>query len=216
MDYKIIDMDNYYRKDIFRHFSQDCKCSFAVTARVDVTDLKAFSKHTDTSFYLNFLYVLSRTLNSREDYRFYWDYPTHQMRLYDKINPTQYVFHDDTQTITVVYSEYFADYKTFYSAAKADLEKAKATRDYGLDEANHPNWFDASSLPWLSFDSMTVELPDGYLYFNPIVNWGKFREENGRLMMPVAIRLNHASADGFLAANFYRTLEKEIADLCGQ
>ena len=63
---------------------------------------------------------------------------------------------------------------------------------------------------------MTVELPDGYLYFNPIVNWGKFREENARLMMPVAIRLNHASADGYLAALFYRVLEKEIAALCTQ
>ena len=42
------------------------------------------------------------------------------------------------------------------------------------------------------------------------------REENGRLMMPVAIRLNHASADGFLAALFYKTLEKEIAQLTAQ
>ncbi|MBQ1536600.1 MAG: chloramphenicol acetyltransferase [Ruminococcus sp.] len=216
MCYKIIDMNSYYRKDIFNHFSVDCKCSFAVTARVDVTDLKDFSKRTGTSFYLNFLYVLSKTLNSREDYRFYWDYQTRQMRLYDRINPRQYVFHEDTETITVVYSEYFDDYKTFYNAAKADLEKGKSTREYGLDDAAHPNWFDASSLPWLSFDSMTVELPDGYLYFNPIVNWGKFREENGRLMMPVAIRLNHASADGFLAALFYKNLEKEISGLCEQ
>ena len=46
MDYKVVDMNSYYRKDIFRHFSDDCKCSFAVTARVDVTELKAFSKKT--------------------------------------------------------------------------------------------------------------------------------------------------------------------------
>ena len=214
MDHKVIDLENYYRKDIFRHFSDDCKCSFAVTARVDVTQLKDFSKRTGTSFYLNFLYVLTKTLNSRDDYRFFWNYQTGELWLFDKINPRQYVFHEDTETITVVYSEYHEDYKTFYIKAKADLDRAKATRDYGLDEQDHPNWFDASSLPWLSFDSMTVELPDGYLYFNPIVNWGKFREENGRLMMPVAFRLNHASADGFLAALFYRTLEKEIAALC--
>ena len=216
MNYKVIDINDYYRKDIFRHFSDDCKCSFAVTARVDVTDLKAFSKRTETSFYLNFLYVLTKTLNSRDDYRLFYDYPTQQLRLYDKLNPRHFVFHEDTETITVVYSEYDEDYKTFYQKAKADLDKAKAAREYGLDEQSHPNWFDASSLPWLSFDSMTVELPDGYLYFNPIVNWGKFREENGRLMMPVAIRLNHASSDGFLAAAFYRTLEKEIAQLTAQ
>ena len=141
MDHKVIDLENYYRKDIFRHFSDDCKCSFAVTARVDVTQLKDFSKRTGTSFYLNFLYVLTKTLNSRDDYRFFWNYQTGELWLFDKINPRQYVFHEDTETITVVYSEYHEDYKTFYIKAKADLDRAKATRDYGLDEQDHPNWF---------------------------------------------------------------------------
>ena len=59
--------------------------------------------------------------------------------------------------------------------------------------------------------TLNVELPDGYLHFAPIVNWGKYREENGRLMMPVSVRLNHAIADGFLVANVYRLLEKELA-----
>ena len=53
--------------------------------------------------------------------------------------------------------------------------------------------------------------PDGYLHFPPIVNWVKYREENGRLMMPVTIRLNHAVADGFLVANVFRLLGKETA-----
>ena len=57
---------------------------------------------------------------------------------------------------------------------------------------------------------MNIELPDGFLFFAPIVNWGKYREENGRLMMPVSVRLNHAIADGYLVANVFRLLEKEI------
>ena len=40
---------------------------------------------------------------------------------------------------------------------------------------------------------------------------GRYREENGRLMIPVSVRLNHAIADGFLVTNVYRLLEKEIA-----
>lgn len=30
-------------------------------------------------------------------------------------------------------------------------------------------------------------------------------------MMPLTVRMNHAIADGFLIANVYRLLEKEIA-----
>ena len=210
MNYKVIDKETYYRKGVFRHFSEDCKCSASVTARIDVTDLVRHSRETGTKFYLNFLYLLSKVLNSREDYRMGYLWQTDELICYDVINPVQYVFHEDTETFTLVYTKYDTDHEKFHAAALADLEAAKNTREYGLDAANHPNWFDASFIPWLSYDSLHLELPDGYLYFAPIVNWGKYREENGRLLMPVTVRLNHAVADGFLIANVFRLLEKEI------
>ncbi len=148
MNYKVIDREKYYRKGVFRHFSEDCKCSASITARIDVTELAAYSRHTGTKF---------------------------------------------------------------YAAACRDVEEAKKTREYGLDLENHPNWFDASFISWLSYDSLNIELPDGYLFFAPIINWGKYREENGRLVMPVTVRMNHAIADGFLIANVFRLLEQEIA-----
>ena len=210
MNYKVIDKETYYRKGVFRHFSEDCKCSTSMTARLDVTELVAHSKKTNTKFYINFLYLLSKVLNSRDDYKMAYLWQTQELICYDVVHPTQYVFHEDTETFTLVYSEYNEDYKTFYANAFADVEKAKQTREYGLDMANHPNWFDASYISWLSYDSLNVELPDGYLYFLPIVNWGRYREENGRLQMPVTVRLNHAIADGFLVANVYRLLQQEI------
>ena len=141
---------------------------------------------------------------------------TEELVCYDVINPTQYIFHDDTETFTLVYTEYCADYAAFYSNALQDVEQAKKTREYGLDMENHPNWFDASCIPWLSYDSLHVELPDGYLFFAPIVNWGKYRRENGRLLMPVTVRLNHAIADGYLVANVYRLLQQEIQSFVQQ
>lgn len=209
MNYKTIDKETYYRKGVFRHFSEDCKCSTSVTARIDVTELAACSKETGTKFYINFLYILSKVLNSREDYRMGYLWKTDELICYDVINPTQYVFHEDTETCTPVYTFYSEDYVTFCKNALSDLEKAKKTREYGLDTENHPNWFDASYISWLSYDSLNIELPDGYLFFAPIVNWGRYREENGRLLMPVTVRLNHAIADGFLIANVFRLLQKE-------
>ena len=51
-NYRIIDRETYYRKGVFRHFSEDCKCSTSMTARVDVTDLVTWSKQTGTKFYV--------------------------------------------------------------------------------------------------------------------------------------------------------------------
>jgi chloramphenicol O-acetyltransferase type A len=48
MNYKVIDRETYYRKGVFRHFSEDCKCSTSITARIDVTDLVTYSKNNGT------------------------------------------------------------------------------------------------------------------------------------------------------------------------
>lgn len=207
--YKVIDRDTYYRRGVFRHFSEDCKCSVSMTARIDVTDLVRSCRERGSRFYLDFLYILTKVLNSREDYRMGYIWQTGELICYDVINPTQYVFHEDTETCTPVYSYWFEDYGSFYACALDDIEKAKQTRDYLLDAENHPNWFDASYISWLSYDSANIELPDGYLYLLPIINWGRYREENGRLMMPLTVRLNHAAADGYLIANVFRLIEKE-------
>ena len=213
-NYRVIDKDTYYRKGVFRHFSEDCKCSTSITSRIDVTELVAYSKKCGTKFYLNFLYILTKVLNSRDDYRMGYLWKTDELICYDVINPTQYVFHEDTETCTPVYTTYSADYNEFYRNAKEDVERAKQSREYGLDMANHPNWFDASYISWLSYDSLNIELPDGYLFFAPIVNWGKYRMENDRLVMPMSVRLNHAIADGYLVANVFRLVQQEIEIFC--
>ena len=98
--------------------------------------------------------------------------------------------------------------------ALEDMEKGKMINEYSLDAENHPNWFDASYISWLSYDSLNLELPDGYLYFQPIINWGRYRQENDRLMMPVTVRMNHAIADGYLVSQVFILLEKEIKAFC--
>ncbi len=210
MDYKIVDKEKYYRKGVYRHFTEDCGCATSITSRIDVTDLVSYSKKTGTKFYINFLYLLSKVMNSRDDYRMVYHWQTGDLVCYDVIHPTQYVFHEDTETCTPVYTKYHPDYRVFYASALKDVEEAKKTRDYGLDMANHPNWFDASYISWISYDSLNIELTDSKMHFVPIIHWGKYREENGRLVMPVSVRLNHAIADGFLVANVFRLLDAEI------
>ena len=208
MEYKVVNMESYRWKDMFRHFSQDCLCSCSITNKVDVTKLVAYSKNTGTKFYTNFLYLLSKVLNSRDDYKLAWQ--SDKLICYDKINPEHYVFHDDTETFTVVYTEFDYDYEKFYANASEDIERAKNTREYGLDMKNHPNWFNASYISWLSYESLNIELPNGYLYFMPIINWGRYSVDNDKFMLPLTVRMNHAIADGYLISLVFKKLEEEI------
>ena len=212
MNYKIVDKNRYYRKDTYRRFTEDCKCSASISARLDVTDLAAFSKENGTSFYINFLFILTKALNSRDDYKMDYRYKTDELVCYDVINPTHYVFRQDNETCTPVYSRYCEDYKSFYENVNADIEKAKRSNEPAVYDESHPNWFDASYLPWISYDSLHMELPDGYLYFPPVVHWGRYREENGRLMMPVTVRMNHAIADGYIISKVFDLLQKGMKE----
>ena len=208
--YRILDLETYYRKDIYRRFTQVARSSVSITHRIDVTDLVEHSQRSGTKFYINFLYLLAKVLNSREDYRMGYLWQTDQVVIYDRINPCQYVFHEDSETCTPVYTEYNPDYRAFYEACKADIETAKQTRGFLFDMEHHPNWFDASYIPWVSYDSLHVELPDGYLYYQPIINWGKYEEIGARMMMPVTVRMNHAVADGYLISKVFLLLEEEM------
>ena len=210
-NYNVIELDTWPRAEMFRHFAQGAKCSVSMTKRVDVTRLYEYSKSTGTRFYLNFLYVLSAALNTRPEYRMYWDWEHERLLCYDKINPMQYVFHPETETYSVVYTEYDDDYGTFYRRAEDDLERGKSMTSFDLHAPGHPNWFDASCIPWIDYDSLNVELPDGYLYLAPIVNWGKYVREGERLLMPLTVRMNHAIADGYLISQVFLTVRR-LAD----
>lgn len=214
--YTIVDTDTYYRSGVFRHFTEDAKCSVSMTARIDVTAMRECVERTQRSFYVSFVYLLAKVLNSRADYRMGYLWHSDQLVCWDRINPTHYVFFPDKEICTPVYTEYDPDYQQFCERMHKDIEAAKARGTYGLDEASHPNWFDASYIPWISYDSLNIELPDGFLYFNPIINWGQWREEHGALLMPVTVRLNHAVADGYLVAQVYRLLKTAMEEFVSE
>lgn len=210
MNYKVIDKETYYKKGMYDRFTKECKCSSSMTARIDVTKLYEVSKKSNTKFYINFLYILSKVLNSKDDYKLNYLWESEELICYDQINPTQYIFHEEDETCTPVYTTYYEDYNKFYNEALKDIEEGKKIKGSKFESNEHPNWFDASYISFVSYDSLNVELPDGYFYFLPIINWGKYREENGKFMMPVTVRMNHATADGFCISRVFKMLEDEI------
>ena len=97
--YKKLDLDTYYRKGVYERFTKVARCSVSITGRIDVTGLYEYSKRTGTKFYINFLYLLAKVMNSREDYRMAYLWQSDEVIVYDRINPCQYVFNEATENI---------------------------------------------------------------------------------------------------------------------
>ena len=101
------------------------------------------------------------------------------------------------------------DFAEFSKNCREDIERAKRSNIQAVPCGE--NVFEVSCIPWRHFTSVGVERRNCASLL-PIVCWGKFREVGGRVMMPLSVQVNHASADGFHIARFINETEK----LCGE
>ena len=62
-------------------------------------------------------------------------------------------------------------------------------------------------MPWASFRSLHLELPEANDYLLPIFTLGRYREENGRTLLPLAMQVHHGVTDGFHVGRFFNRLQ---------
>ena len=77
--------------------------------------------------------------------------------------------------------------------------------DYGT-----ANTFDVSMIPWFTFTSFNLNIFGDGRYLLPIFTMGKWVEQNGRRMLPLAIQVHHAVCDGYHVGQFVECLQTMI------
>ena len=90
-------------------------------------------------------------------------------------------------------------------------ERARACRGiFGrAGEVPPPNAYTVSCLPWVSFDHFAVHSYENKPYYFPSLEAGRFREEQGRTLMPLSITCHHAATDGYHISRFLERLQQE-------
>ncbi len=76
------------------------------------------------------------------------------------------------------------------------------------------NTFPVSMLPWASFQGFNLNLQKDYDFLLPIFTMGKYQEENGRPLLPLAVQVHHGECDGFHLCRFVNGLQ-ELLDRTG-
>lgn len=72
------------------------------------------------------------------------------------------------------------------------------------------NSFTVSMIPWATFEGFNLNLPKEYDYLKPVFTMGKYYQETGRILMPLAIQVHHAVCDGFHVCRFIDELQELI------
>ena len=207
MGFQKIDYGTWPRRPYFEHYHRDVPCWYSMTADVDITALLPRLRGSGLRFYPSVIHGISRMVNADPALRMAMD-ETGTIGVYDRVDPTYTIFHKDDETFSVLWTAYQPDLAGFCRAWEADRARYG---DIHAFEARPPEagrgLFNISAVPWTSFRSLHLELPEANDYLLPIFTLGRYREENGRTLLPLAVQVHHGVTDGFHVGRFFSRLQ---------
>ena len=202
MALRLIDMENWERREFYEHFIREVVCSYAITVNLDITALKG------QRLYPAMIWLLTKTVNSLPEFRTVLT--PKGPGIYDSMHPMYTVFNRENKNFSGIWSYYSEDYGEFLKNYTADeAEYSKSTR-YAPKAGTPENSFNISMLPWLEFTAVNINVYDEGKFLLPIFTMGKYFERDGKRLLPLAIQVHHAVCDGYHVGRFVETLQENI------
>ena len=206
MNYRLIDWERYPRRAHFEYFHAMPDPYAGVTAQVELTPFFTVCRRDRLPFFLSFLYCAGRAANA---------VPQLRQRIVDG-RPVEFSTCDTSHTVMREDGTYsycrlncMQPFEDYLPAALTAQAQAKACG--GLDDGEDAlSLLFVSSLPWINYAALRQPTPvpaDS----NPRLTWGRYGEENGKILMPVTLLVNHALVDGSHIAQFYAALDEALA-----
>ncbi len=205
MRYQEIDMASYARKAHFSYFSSLAYPYAGLSAQVEIGRFLRLCKAEKAPFFLSILYEIMQAANAVPEFRqriqngsiieYEWCRSSHTVAL-----------EDGTYCYCTLDAQ--KSRSEFLSYAAPEQERAKSAKCLEDDEDSGDLIF-VSCLPWLHYTSLIQPVPfpaDS----NPRLTWGKYAEENGRVLLPVTVLVHHALIDGRQIADFFEILQSRF------
>ena len=205
MTFTKIDKSNWQRKEYFEHYFSNVPCTYSITVKLNITQIKKKKQ----KLYPAMLYYLTSIVNRHPEFRTTIN-ENGELGIYSEMVPCYTIFHKDTETFSNLWTEYIPNFKDFCIAYENDILNYGEQKGM-LGKPNIPkNSFTISMIPWTTFDGFNLNLQKEYDYLIPIFTMGKYYEENGQILLPLAIQVHHAVCDGFHVCRFVNELQELI------
>lgn len=210
-----IDLAAWSRREHFEHYLRRVPCTYAMTVELDATVFAAALRESPRKTYLAQIWALATVVNAHEEFRMRLAEGRDGPRIpaiWPVVHPMFTVFNPARETFCAVWAPYDSDFGAFHDAAAPLLAEHAAATELFPQGAPPPNVFDVSSIPWASFTGFALDIAENWEHLAPIFTLGKYAEREGRLMLPLAIQVHHAVADGFHTARLIDELQALLAD----
>ncbi|MBQ8206608.1 MAG: hypothetical protein IJZ77_04020 [Bacilli bacterium] len=212
--YKVLKVEDLKNQSQYRWFKTFTNPCYGLNVKMDVTKLIDYCKKTNTSFFINVLYLITTALNSIDEFKI--REVKDEIRLYDSINPTFTVM-TDIQVYENAGFKMVDEYSSFYKIAKETIEKVKKVTSF-KETYNDSTLFDdyyMTCAPWISMESMTHPLCEGNFesLTVPRICWDKYRNENGRMVMLLNITVSHCYIDGYTLSKAFNLIQEKFNEI---
>lgn len=197
------------REDVYRHFMEDAPCTYNFTAETDVTHLRTAAKARGAKFFPALLHCITASVNAFREFRMSFD-AEGQLGYYDSVDPCYTVFHENAKRFSDVWTKFDGDFDVFYARYREDMRQYGGADMKPSKPYEGENLFNVSCIPWASFTGFDLNLQKGYRWLPPIFTVGKYFEREGKLVLPLAVRVHHAVCDGYHVAMFLQDLQRRM------
>jgi len=190
---KLIDIENWNRKEHFHFFSQFSEPFFGITVQVDCSKAYLKAKEKQVSFFLYYLYRALKTANEIDNFKY--RIIDNQVYEFDTVNASPTI-NRPNGTFGFAYMDYSEDEDMFYKKALEEIEKVQNTNSL-LPAISGENVIHFSAVPWINFTSISHARNFSYPDNCPKISFGKMTKDNGIKTMPVSIHVHHGLMDGY-------------------
>ena len=205
MTFTPIDREHLARREYFDHYFSQVPCTYSAVFKLDITKLRQQGR----KLYPTMLYQIAGEVNRWEQFRTALN-SRGQLGVYDQMHPCYTIFHKKSETFSNLWTEYTPDYEAFCQAYQRDMEEYGGNLGMEAKPGTPENTFPVSMLPWASFEGFNLNLQKGYDYLLPIFTMGRYYEENGRTLLPLAVQVHHGVCDGFHLCRFVSGLQARL------
>lgn len=200
-----IDIEKWNRKQHFEHFRKFEDPYLGLIADVDVTHAFKYSKKTGESFFILYFFACMQAVNSIENLKYRIE--AGKVVIYDVIDAGPTIARSDN-TFGFSHVNFSEDYKEFKNNFLKEKNRIENSVElYSLVKTDAIVY--CSALPWVNFSGHK----DPKLNKEesvPKIGFGKFKEKEGRLQMPVSIKAHHSLVDGFHLGQFFKNYQSEL------
>lgn len=205
---KPIDMSTYPRKDAFAFFSGASNPFYSVTFEQDVTKLYAYAHEKGLSFYHAMSYLVTKAMNQVQMFR----YVVKDGVIYeiDGRTPSLTELRKGEEQYYCVNVPFVDDMEAFCAEA---AKRRDSQREFMKAAEETSDLLFISCLPWVEITGLTNPRDFDQDDSVPRVVWGKYVKKDERVILHIAVEVNHRLVDGLHIGRFAQRLTALIEAL---